>query len=157
MKTGSKHILWLWLPVVAWLGVIAIESTDWLSAEHTGEALYWLVVQIFGQVDRHSLQAVHHLLRKGGHFAGYGILCLLIFRALRGTLRGTLGLWTALSIAGTVLVASLDEWHQTFIPSRTGCVRDVVLDTIGAICLQAIALLLIHTRRQYQKARPQPG
>ena len=42
---------------------------------------------------------------------------------------------------GTAVVASLDEWHQSFIPSRTGAVRDVVLDTCAGIGAQVLILL----------------
>jgi VanZ family protein len=43
----------------------------------------------------------------------------------------------------TVLVASLDEWHQTFIPSRTGTVRDVILDSGAALTAQIVIFLLL--------------
>jgi VanZ family protein len=46
----------------------------------------------------------------------------------------------------TALVASLDEWHQTFLPSRTGAFRDVVLDTIGALCMQAVVIAVVRYR-----------
>jgi VanZ family protein len=36
------------------------------------------------------------------------------------------------------VVASADEWHQTMIPSRTGTVSDVVLDTVGATVAQIL-------------------
>jgi VanZ family protein len=38
-------------------------------------------------------------------------------------------------------VASLDEWHQSFIPSRTGRWQDVVLDTSAGIATQILILL----------------
>jgi VanZ family protein len=37
-----------------------------------------------------------------------------------------------LALAGTALVASSDELHQTFLPNRTGSVRDVMIDGAGA-------------------------
>jgi VanZ family protein len=40
---------------------------------------------------------------------------------------------TALSISFTFLVGSLDEWHQSIIPGRTSCCRDVLIDTCGAL------------------------
>ena len=149
-------MLWFWLPVIAWLAVLAVESTEWLSSEHTGRILYWLLVQVFGHAGGPMVHVMNFVLRKFGHFVGYGILCLLIFRALRNTWQGTLVRWTLLSITITAVIASLDEWHQTFLPSRTGRVRDVVLDTVGAICLQAIGLALIYARRQ-NNARLHPG
>jgi VanZ family protein len=43
-------------------------------------------------------------------------------------------------------VAILDEWHQTFLPSRTGSLRDVALDTMGAMVMQAVVLIVTLTR-----------
>jgi VanZ family protein len=53
--------------------------------------------------------------------------------------------WANIAILGTALVASLDEWHQTFIPSRTGAVHDVVLDTCAGIAAQVLVLLWIRS------------
>jgi len=51
--------------------------------------------------------------------------------------------WTsrAMAVATVFLVATADEIHQTFLPNRTGCFSDVVLDTAGAASLQ-LALIL---------------
>jgi len=38
-------------------------------------------------------------------------------------------------------VASLDEWHQSFIPSRTGTPKDVLLDSCAAIAAQILVFL----------------
>ena len=46
--------------------------------------------------------------------------------------------WVLLGVGVTVITASLDEIHQSFIPSRTGRWQDVVLDTCGAAVLQII-------------------
>jgi VanZ family protein len=34
------------------------------------------------------------------------------------------------------MVASCDEWHQTYLPNRTGTPWDVLLDCCGALSLQ---------------------
>lgn len=44
-----------------------------------------------------------------------------------------------------VLFAASDEWHQTFVPGRDGCVRDVVIDASGA---SVAALILMIKARQ---------
>jgi VanZ family protein len=36
------------------------------------------------------------------------------------------------------LVASLDEWHQSYLPSRTGTPWDVLLDSCAAIAAQIL-------------------
>ena len=56
--------------------------------------------------------------------------------------------WTNLAVLGTALVASLDEWHQSFLPSRTGRWQDVVLDTSAGIATQFL-LFLIWRPREY--------
>src|SRR5437660_12827402 len=88
--------------------------------------------------------AWHFYIRKLGHFAGYFMLSLLLFRAWRATLRGaSLSPWS-IQWAGfaffmATLVASLDEWHQTYLPSRTAALHAVVLVSPGAF----IPLLVI--------------
>ncbi len=39
----------------------------------------------------------------------------------------------AIWVAGLLcfVYASSDEWHQTFVPPRDGCFRDVMIDMIG--------------------------
>jgi VanZ family protein len=141
-----KRRIWDWLPVLLWLGVLIFESTDLMSSQHTGGLLHRLVTRIFGHINVARFEEFHHVLRKTGHFLGYGMLCLLLFRALRDTFTGTIRRWTGLAIALTFLVASMDEIHQRFIPSRGGHFQDVLLDTAGAACLQVIVLLVLRRR-----------
>jgi VanZ family protein len=147
-QRAGARVLWQWLPVVLWLIVIMLESTDMMSGQHTGSFLLPLLTWAFGPIDPATFDLFHHLLRKSGHFIGYGILSLLLFRALRSTVTPRLVRVGLLSVALTAVVASLDEWHQTFIPSRTGCVQDVVLDTFAAACVQLVLLGAIHISRK---------
>lgn len=138
------HVVKAWIAAVLWLIVIAIESTAWLSSEHTSRILYPIFHFLFG-MDRESFAPWNFLFRKTGHVVGYGFLSFLLFRAWRETLPAFTRLgknaqwtvrWSAIAVAGTALVASLDEWHQTFIPSRTGRWQDVVLDTCAGLATQ---------------------
>jgi VanZ family protein len=145
---GSKHnLLWNWLGVALWLVIIALESTDLFSSAHTGSFLYSLVTGVFGAMDPRAFEALHAVLRKSGHFVGYAVLSLLVFRALAATFRRAAAFveirWALASIAFTFLVAGLDEWHQALLPSRTGTFRDVALDTAGAIVVQALVLAAV--------------
>jgi VanZ family protein len=56
--------------------------------------------------------------------------------------------WAAIAILGTALVASLDEWHQSFIPSRTGRWQDVALDTCAGMGAQLLLLWWMRRRRR---------
>jgi VanZ family protein len=152
LSTGRHAILKTWIAAVLWLIVIAIESTNFASSHNTSRILYPLLHFLFG-MDRAHFEHVHFYIRKGGHVFGYGLLSILLFRAWRETLpvvngaRWTLR-WSALAVLGTAVVASLDEWHQSFIPSRTGTPRDVLLDTCAAIAAQILLLIYCSAARK---------
>jgi VanZ family protein len=147
---GRWGKLRIWWPVAVALIVIAIESTNTFSSEHTSGWIRPVVERIFGHINDTLWAVIHHLARKSGHFTGYGGLALTLLRAWLLTLgeRADLTLlgwrWrsTWMAVAGTAFVASMDEWHQTFIPSRTGLFSDVVLDTVGGSVLCGLVWLL---------------
>jgi VanZ family protein len=138
-----------------WIGLISIESTDMFSSQNTQGMLYSLVTRLFGEVNLYYFLVFHFYLRKGGHVIGYGMLALLLLRGWRATL-GRRQTWiprlAALSWLGTALVASMDEWHQSFIPSRTGTIRDVLLDAAAGLIFLAVALFWL--RRSDQALAP---
>jgi len=145
LNSDRHQVLKAWIAAILWLIVIAIESTAWLSAQHTSRFLYPLLHFLFG-LDWERFEYWHFFIRKGGHVFGYGLLSILLFRAWRETLPVVSGArwtfrWANIAVLGTALVASLDEWHQTFIPSRTGTVHDVILDTCAGIGAQILVFL----------------
>lgn len=115
-----------WLPVVAWSAVILATSNDWFSASHTQS---WLNVP----------ESVNVTLRKLAHLTGYGILGALAWRAARIDLRRAL----PVAYAVVIIVASIDEWHQSTVPSRGGSPWDVLLDVAGA----TVAIALMHMKQ----------
>jgi VanZ family protein len=146
--TNDRHqTLKAWTALVLWLIVIAIESTTYLSSKHTSRVLYPLLHFLFG-IDEAGFEPYHVFIRKSGHVFGYGLLSILLFRAWRETLPSStraqwMFRWANIAVLGTCLVASLDEWHQSFLPTRTGTVRDVILDTCAGIAAQ-LALFLYY-------------
>jgi VanZ family protein len=142
LTPDKKQLLKSWIAALLWIGLIAIESTDWFSSEHTSRILYPLLHFLIG-LDPAGFEVVHHYIRKLGHFVGYFALSFLLFRAWRATLhlpwapRWALR-WAAIAFVMSALVASLDEWHQTFIPSRTGAISDVMLDSFAALTAQVL-------------------
>ena len=110
------------------------------------------------------------VLRKSGHFIGYAILSALVFLALKHTYRDRLqpvlqrswGMffrdlwrfeWAVIAVLLTLVTASLDEIHQTFLPSRTGRWQDVVIDTSGALVMQVLIYALSVTCDEPPAAR----
>jgi VanZ family protein len=154
MKSRWKTILGAWLPVLMWLGILAVESTSMLSSSNTSGFLYPILKAIFGRLDPRTFNLIHGIMRKFGHFAGYAVLSLLFFRALvcnrtksaTSLMRNNYMQMAAFSIGFTFLVASLDEWHQSLLPSRTGAFSDVLLDTFGAVAVQSVVLIFLRVR-----------
>jgi VanZ family protein len=142
--------LFVWSPVIAAITVILAESTDTFSSQHTSGWLRPIIERWLGRFTDPHWDLFHHYLRKSGHFLGYGTIGLTFLRAWLYTLarRGTYTLpaWRARSflfaVLSTAFIASCDEFHQTFIPSRTGTPLDVLLDTTGAVVLCTIVWLI---------------
>ncbi len=144
----ARTSLRYWLPPLLWIAVIATGSSDLMSSAHTGLWLNDVIKAVIG----HPLPApefaeLHFLLRKSAHLLEYGILSALWFRALRGDDRRWRISWAVTAILLTAAVASLDEWHQAYIPSRTSSPRDVLIDTTGATLAQIIMRLVLFFRR----------
>ncbi len=140
-----------WLAALLWLGLIAFESTNALSSAQTSRILYPLLHFLLG-LDPVRFLTWHFILRKTGHVIGYAVLSLLFYRAWKATISVTGNprwsiVWAGIAFTMTALVASLDEWHQTFLPSRTGTIRDVVLDSSAALFIQIIVFLWLRRGR----------
>jgi VanZ family protein len=149
-----------WLPVFLCASIFAIESTATFGANRTSAPLYAACHAIFGAAIDPRWSEIHHMIRKIGHFTGYGLFSLVCFRSILQSTRltrnlkftGEARLWIShsLAIASVFVVASADEIHQTFLPNRTGYFSDVLLDTGGAVALQAGLYLAMH----WTKPRP---
>ena len=161
-----------WWAVVVWLGVIRLESTNMASSANTSGLLHAVLSFFLPHISGQRVEQLNEVLRKTGHFVGYGILGILVFFALRNTNRDRLAPWLLrrwgslwhdlwrmewvwLSMGMAVITAALDEIHQSFIPSRTGRWQDVVLDACGAAGLQIgvyfFSLWALNRRRQPAK------
>ncbi len=146
-RRGLKFWISAWWPVVASTAVIVMESTELFGANHTSGPLRWLFQHLFGPVSDPRWEVIHHLIRKSGHFLGYGAVGLTWLRAWRKSVPARQALAHAsLALLGTALVATCDEWHQSFLPNRTASPWDVLLDCCGAIVMLSISF--IATRKQ---------
>jgi VanZ family protein len=143
-----------WLPVVIGICVIIVESTEMFGSNHTSGPLRRIFEWFFGPVTDDRWEVIHHLIRKSGHFLGYGFIGLAWLRAWWLTLPRSRFLQDAfLALIGTALIASCDEWHQSYLPNRTGTPWDVLLDSCGAIALLLFAYIVIRIFRPRRLAR----
>ncbi len=130
-----KRIVLTWGPVFLICGMIFILSADTHSGRHSQALLGW-ILQWFHANSRSRMAAWEEPFRKLGHVVVYSLLAIASWRAFSFWKRqGRLPwmppfLWTLLTL---VLYAASDEWHQTFVPTRSGSVRDVMVDTLGGL------------------------
>jgi VanZ family protein len=142
-----------WGPVALGIVIIALETQEFMGSNYTNGPFRHLYEALFGNVSNRRWEVIHHLIRKGGHFGGYGLIGLAWLRAWWKTLPHSRFFQDAiLALLGTALMASCDEWHQSYIPNRTGTPWDVLLDCTGAVALQ---LLVYSYLRIFQPKRLQ--
>jgi len=153
MGHSRLFILRHWAPAAIAVLIIVLESTIFMSANNTSRWLLPLWEDLFGPISPKDWSVVHHYIRKSGHFGGYGLVSLCFFHGFRTTLHAVNGLrslWfrsAAFALGCTFLIASADEFHQSFLPGRGASPWDVVLDTCGALVMQLIILALIPRNR----------
>jgi len=152
-KRGSRGLLFqlnAWVPVLLAIALIATESTAYFGADHTSGPLQSFIEFFTGPLRQPQWWRLHIILRKCGHFTGYGIVSLTWFRAFWMTWRTERARFTRrfsahlLAMAGTFLVAAADEFHQTFLPNRTGTPWDVLIDCCGALAAQLLLILVTY-------------
>jgi VanZ family protein len=139
----TRTFLRYWLPLIGWVAVVLTASTDVFSAQHTGSVIESIISAIVGHpLPAELFEPLHLAIRKLAHLTEYAILGALAFRALRRDQQGWDRRWAIAAITIAIVVAASDEYHQSFVPSRTSSPADVALDTAGA----AIAQLVIWRR-----------
>lgn len=122
-----------WLPLLIWLGVIFVGSTSIMSGEHTSRYIVPFLLWLKPDTSPRAIWIIHVVVRKCAHVTEYTVLALLLWRALRSlsTLCTRTFVVFGAVLLGCALVAASDEFHQTFVKSRTPSVRDVLLDVGG--------------------------
>lgn len=113
---------------------------------------------IFAASDRPDLRVsgddlVDFVLRKSAHMVVFGVLFVLVARALRGEGASRRPAMVVAWLA-TLAYACSDEWHQTFVAGRAGQPSDVVIDMIGATF--AASAYAHVTRRSIPTSEPAP-
>ena len=143
-----------WMPVIAWMLLIFAGSSDALSAEHTSRFIVPFLRWLDPQVSLATIAAIHLTVRKLGHFMEYAILAAFLWRGLRGTFSAVRS--SALALTAFLIAAGFaasDEFHQSFVPTRTASLRDVMIDCVGALLAVALCALFAGSRNVATVAR----
>lgn len=162
-----KHIIkfLLWLPALLWYRVIWGFSAQTAAVSgDLSDRLLWrllaLVSPAFAGAGTDTQNAAVELLsffeRKAAHMFLYFVLILLLWLALLPLVRSKK--WQ-ISLAAVLcaMLASLDEYHQTFIPGRSGELRDVCVDLAGAAIAVLLVAVLLWAARWRREGRRSPA
>ena len=137
--TDLQNRFWRYGPLVIWAALIFIGSSGLLSAANTSS----LLARLLPSVSESSLGIIQFVIRKGAHFLEYAVLALLAARAFRTSSRELLRRrWFWVSLLLVVVYSLSDEFHQSFVATRTGSIYDSLIDTAGGLT----ALILVASR-----------
>jgi VanZ family protein len=130
-----RRFLKNWLPVLVWVGVIFLGSTDPMSAEHTSRFIVPFLRWLKPNISAETLASIHFILRKCAHVGEYAVLALLLLRAatLMTNFRRSIPILYVNVLGVCLFVAATDEFHQTFVASRGASVTDIMIDSGGVI------------------------
>ena len=137
-----------YLPIVIWLGFISFASSNSFSAANTSRIIGPLVLWLFPHTSAETLATIHFITRKIAHFTEYAILGFLAARAFRTSPRPAIyERWFLICATLVVVYALMDEYHQSFVPSRTASIYDSLIDIAGGLT----ALFIAHRRSRWRK------
>jgi VanZ family protein len=142
-----RNFLKYWLPLLIWLGVIFVGSTDLMSAEHTSRFIAPILLWLEPGMAQETIWTILVVVRKCAHLGEYAILAVLLWRALRSAspvLREKISILSGTVLLACTVFAASDEFHQSFVKTRTPSVRDVLLDVTGAVLGLSIGASFAH-------------
>lgn len=143
----NKKLLLKWFLLIIWLIIIFLLSSDAGSSSNTSSVLDKL---FFFVKSKHTLNILNFTIRKLAHLTEYFILALLLIFLLKEYSLKERYLLLISSIF-CFIYALFDEFHQSFITSRTSSFKDVLIDTTGGL-LALITYLTYNHRKKTKKS-----
>lgn len=125
----------LWMCIIFWFSAKPADESAHMSRS-VGHLAGELLVKDFREWAPEEQDAfagrIDHFVRKSAHAAEYAVLGIL--------LGGMYASWSLcgrrhflLALGSGVLYAATDEFHQLFVPGRSGQLSDVLLDSGGVL------------------------
>lgn len=132
------------IPAFIWMIFIFIMShTNGNDSSNQSNFIAEMILKII-DID---ISTLTFLIRKAAHMSEYALLLLLLFYGFKKTI--TTKHILSISLALTFTYACTDEFHQLFIPGRSGQFKDVLIDTTGGL----IMLLIIYLWQKKKSTR----
>ena len=128
----STRITHYWIPVLIMLVFQYTFSTGSFSSSETSRFIDPILRFIIRNPTPEQHLFWHHVIRKGAHVTEYCILGVLVYRAFRLDVSRTV-IVSVLTMLFVAVAAMMDEFHQSFVPSRGSSMIDVGWDCIGGL------------------------
>ena len=131
----------IWMLVIFWFSAQVADDSQEMSDffVHLLDAVFSLDI-MRNEIIR---DMTSFLVRKAAHMSEYAVLAILFGLTIREYKKEP---WLLPALAAT------DEFHQLFVPGRSGQLKDVLIDTAGgALGLVLLALILYLKRRRKMK------
>jgi VanZ family protein len=133
-RSSTRQRVWRYGPLLLWMLFISFASTSEFSAENTSQIVRPILLWLFPNISEARLAAIHFLTRKAAHFTEYAVLAFLARRAFITSASAFIHrYWFQLGLLLVVIYALLDEYHQSFVPSRTPSIYDSAIDVAGGL------------------------
>lgn len=146
--------------ILLMLLIFAFSSQPAAQSEQSSGWVMRLIQNIFGTLMPE--ERLSFWVRKAAHIGIYFALgcsvrlwtgqIFLLGDGQNGTICRQALLEFVLAVLICFLYACSDEWHQTFVPGRSGELRDVGIDAIGFVSASAVVSLLLYWFRRRRKA-----
>ncbi len=139
MYLNDRNSVWRgrflrYAPLILWIGVVLFASTTTGSMSNTSRFIRPVLEFLFPNAPEEVLLIYHGYIRKMAHLTEYGILAFWASRAFwNSSARYLQEHWYFAAFITVLMIASIDEYCQSFNSQRTGAIADVWLDCIGGI------------------------
>ena len=133
----NKRLVLAWTLLILWMLFIFIMSSfNGVMSSNQSGSIATLIYNIFNISDT---EKVSFIVRKCAHVSEFFILGILVINLVS---KYNVKHIYLISFIICVLYASSDEFHQLFVPGRSGQVTDIFIDMIGVVLGLSIYCLI---------------
>ena len=156
---AKKLILWV-LVIVCMATIFCFSAQEANDSGRVSEGFTYNIIKFFDFndtiTDERAMEIADNMdgfIRKLAHFCIYALLGFLI-ALLLNEYRYNYSKVISGAVSISFLYSCTDEFHQYFVPGRSGQVSDVALDTFGALCGAVFAVIIIVLIRKHKENTP---
>ena len=150
-KVRPTRRFWRYAPLIVWMLVIFFASSNDFSASSTSRFIRPLFAWLFPGITEGQLVRIHFLIRKSAHFVEYAVLGFLAARAFSSSsIEWLRRFWLPVTLVLIVCYAFMDEYRQSFVPTRSASIWDSFIDISGG--LTALAIFFYWRKYRWQQS-----